>query len=286
MLSVMRRIPPFLLADGMVVPHAFPVVLGWDVAGVVDEVRGGGPFRRGDDVVAFTRSMPVAAGALADYVAVGATAVARKPASLGWTEAAVLPLAGLTADQLVEALDGAARQRVLVLGAGGGVGTFTTHCSPPGAPRCSAPPPPTSSGTCASSGWACRWTARGRSPGSSPGPGGRVRSTRSWTSSAVPRSPPRRGSCVRAASWCRACSPHRPCSARTRRRTRSGRCAAARVGRARRPSRCADGVPFGPTTGAAGARGRPGPGAGLAVETGSSRSALARNVTDLVGPPR
>jgi hypothetical protein len=58
------------------------------------------------------------------------------------------------------------------------------------------------------------------------------------------------------------------------------------VGRARRPSRCADGVPFGPTTGAAGARGRPGPGAGLAVETGSSRSALARNVTDLVGPPR
>ncbi len=127
MLSVMRRIPPFLLADGMVVPHAFPVVLGWDVAGVVDEVRGGGPFRRGDDVVAFTRSMPVAAGALADYVAVGATAVARKPASLGWTEAAVLPLAGLMADQLVEALDGAARQRVLVLGAAGGVGTFTTQ---------------------------------------------------------------------------------------------------------------------------------------------------------------
>jgi NADPH:quinone reductase-like Zn-dependent oxidoreductase len=71
--------------------------------------------------------MPVAAGALADYVAVGATAVARKPASLGWTEAAVLPLAGLMADQLVEALDGAARQRVLVLGAAGGVGTFTTQ---------------------------------------------------------------------------------------------------------------------------------------------------------------
>jgi NADPH:quinone reductase-like Zn-dependent oxidoreductase len=119
------KVPAGVL-DG-VVPHRFPVVLGWDAAGVVDAVGEDAGWVPGEEVVAFTRSTPVAAGALADYVVLDAAVVARKPRRLDFPAAAVLPLAGLMADQLVEALGDAGRGRVLVLGAAGGVGTLVTQ---------------------------------------------------------------------------------------------------------------------------------------------------------------
>ncbi len=119
------KVPAGVL-DG-VVPHRFPVVLGWDAAGAIDAVGEGAPWAVGDEVVAFTRSTPVATGALADHVVLDAPVVARKPRSLDFPTAAVLPLAGLVADQLVDAVGETRRRRVLVLGAGGGVGTFVTQ---------------------------------------------------------------------------------------------------------------------------------------------------------------
>ena len=59
----------------------------------------------------------------AEYVAAPSRQLARKPASLSHAEAAALPLAGLTAWQaLVDTARVAAGQRVLIHGAGGGVG--------------------------------------------------------------------------------------------------------------------------------------------------------------------
>jgi NADPH:quinone reductase-like Zn-dependent oxidoreductase len=67
-------------------------------------------------------------GAAAEYVAVEARNLAPKPATLSHQEAAAIPMAGLTAMQaLFEHGRLAAGQTVLILGAGGGVGTFAVQ---------------------------------------------------------------------------------------------------------------------------------------------------------------
>ncbi len=66
---------------------------------------------------------PRAASAYAEYVTAPSRQLARKPPGLSHAEAAALPLAGLTAWQsLVDTARLAAGQRVLIHGAGGGVG--------------------------------------------------------------------------------------------------------------------------------------------------------------------
>ena len=67
-------------------------------------------------------------GAAAEYVAVEARNLAPKPATLGHREAAAVPMAGLTAVQaLFDHGRLATGQTVLILGAGGGVGTFAVQ---------------------------------------------------------------------------------------------------------------------------------------------------------------
>jgi NADPH:quinone reductase-like Zn-dependent oxidoreductase len=67
-------------------------------------------------------------GAAAEYVAVEARNLAAKPSSLSHVETAAVPLAGLTAVQALFNYGGlVARQRVLIHGAGGGVGVFATQ---------------------------------------------------------------------------------------------------------------------------------------------------------------
>lgn len=103
-------------------PLTFPCVLGRDFSGVVAalgaEVRG---LAIGDEV--FGMADAKRGGTHAEFVAVDADAVAKKPRGLSHIEAASLPLAGLTA---VIALDEVASlrsgQRVLVHAAAGGVG--------------------------------------------------------------------------------------------------------------------------------------------------------------------
>ncbi|MEU4195537.1 NADP-dependent oxidoreductase [Kribbella sp. NPDC026611] len=100
-----------------------PPILGHDVSGVVEAVGLGVTiYRVGDEVFGMPR-FPWQAGAYAEYVAAPARQFARKPASLDHTEAAALPLTGLTAWQaLTETARLRPGQRVLVHGAAGGFG--------------------------------------------------------------------------------------------------------------------------------------------------------------------
>jgi NADPH:quinone reductase-like Zn-dependent oxidoreductase len=102
---------------------AGPMVLGWDVSGVVEETGPGVTrFAPGDEVFGMPR-FPYPAGSYAEYVAAPSRHFARKPAGLDHEHAAALPLAGLTAWQaLVDTADVQAGQRVLVHAAAGGVG--------------------------------------------------------------------------------------------------------------------------------------------------------------------
>ncbi|MFI6362071.1 NADP-dependent oxidoreductase [Nocardia sp. NPDC050630] len=100
-----------------------PFTLGWDLSGVVEEVDPGvNRFRVGDEVYGMPY-FPKAAGGYAEYVVAPSRQLVRKPSGLTHAEAAALPLAGLTAWQmLVDIAELQAGQRVLVHGAGGGVG--------------------------------------------------------------------------------------------------------------------------------------------------------------------
>ncbi|WP_345611332.1 NADP-dependent oxidoreductase [Pseudonocardia adelaidensis] len=100
-----------------------PFVNGWDVAGVVEEVGYGVTrFRRGDRVFGMPR-FPFEAGCYAEYLTAPSRHLAPIPDGLGFVDAAALPLAGLTAWQmLVDAAGVAPGDRVLVSAAAGGVG--------------------------------------------------------------------------------------------------------------------------------------------------------------------
>ncbi|MFJ2645745.1 NADP-dependent oxidoreductase [Streptomyces sp. NPDC087420] len=100
-----------------------PFILGWDVSGVVSEVGGGvNTVQVGDEVYGMPW-FPRQAGAYAEYVTAPSRQFARKPATIRHDQAAAVPLAGLTAWQLlVDAAKVEAGQRVLVHAAAGGVG--------------------------------------------------------------------------------------------------------------------------------------------------------------------
>jgi NADPH:quinone reductase-like Zn-dependent oxidoreductase len=100
-----------------------PFTVGWDVAGVVEEVGFGVTrFAPGDRVFGMPR-FPREAAAYAEYVTSPSRQLARIPDGLGDVEAGGLPLAGLTAWQaLVETADVGPGRRVLILAAAGGVG--------------------------------------------------------------------------------------------------------------------------------------------------------------------
>ncbi|MGW5177383.1 NADP-dependent oxidoreductase [Streptomyces sp. NPDC004082] len=100
-----------------------PFVLGWDVSGVVEAVGlGVAVFKPGDEVFGML-PYPFGAGSHAEYVTAPARAFARKPASVDHEQAGALPLAALTAWQvLVDTADVRPGQRVLIHAAAGGVG--------------------------------------------------------------------------------------------------------------------------------------------------------------------
>ncbi|MEU3727739.1 alcohol dehydrogenase catalytic domain-containing protein, partial [Streptomyces sp. NPDC031705] len=110
--------------DGMM-DTVFPVVPGWDVAGTVERVGIDAPeFTPGDEVMGYARKDWVHGGTFAEFVSVPVRCLAPKPASLDWGQAAGLPLAGLTAYQLLTRLGTGAGDTVLVHGAAGGVGSL------------------------------------------------------------------------------------------------------------------------------------------------------------------
>jgi NADPH:quinone reductase-like Zn-dependent oxidoreductase len=109
------------LAEGVRRPRV--AIRGADMAGVVEAVGAAvTDVRPGDEVFA------AKARSLAEYVAGPARVFVPKPAALSFTEAATLPVAGVTAYQALVRKGGVrADERVLVTGAGGGVGTFAVQ---------------------------------------------------------------------------------------------------------------------------------------------------------------
>jgi NADPH:quinone reductase-like Zn-dependent oxidoreductase len=110
-------------------PHFFPLILGWDAAGVVERV---GPAVTsvgvGDEVYTYARKDFVRDGTYAELVSMRAEAVVRKPATASWEQAAAVPLAALTAWQLLhEGLGIGSGDTVLVHGGSGGVGSFAVQ---------------------------------------------------------------------------------------------------------------------------------------------------------------
>ncbi|MBO9555249.1 NADP-dependent oxidoreductase [Cellulomonas sp.] len=106
----------------------FPVVPGWDVAGVVERVGLDTPeLKVGDEVFGYVRKDWVQGGTFAELVAAPVRTLARKPASLSFEEAAAIPLAGLTAYQTIQRAGVSAGQTVLVHAAAGGVGGFAVQ---------------------------------------------------------------------------------------------------------------------------------------------------------------
>lgn len=108
---------------GIALKEQFPVILGWDVSGVVEAVGSYvDHFKLGDEVYGMVR-FPKVGGAYAEYVTSPLTDVVHKPRSLNHIQAAALPLVALTAWQtLFGAADLSAKQTVLIHGAAGGVG--------------------------------------------------------------------------------------------------------------------------------------------------------------------
>ena len=116
--------------DWKPMPATFPMVLGADGAGVVEKIgEGESRFSVGDDLFGQLLIPPLgSAGTYAEYVAVGEDApLARVPAGLDDVVAAALPTAGGAGLALVELLEPLRDKTVLIVGAGGGVGSFAAQ---------------------------------------------------------------------------------------------------------------------------------------------------------------
>ncbi len=114
---------PWLVRLMVGFPKPKNYILGWDVAGEVDEVgKKVNRFHPGDIVFGSCQ------GALAEYACAAEEQFAIKPTNLTFEQAAAVPTAALTALQgLRDAGKVQAGQRVLINGASGGVGTFAVQ---------------------------------------------------------------------------------------------------------------------------------------------------------------
>jgi NADPH:quinone reductase-like Zn-dependent oxidoreductase len=128
--SSVNPIDAFIAAGGLneMAEHVFPVILGRDFAGVVEQVGSSvSHYRIGEEVFGFVlhASPIVHDGGWAELIAVPEDLqVAAKPRGLSFAEAGAAPLAGLTAIAAFDALAPGGGETVLVLGAAGGVGSF------------------------------------------------------------------------------------------------------------------------------------------------------------------
>lgn len=102
--------------------HKLPLILGWDVSGVVEELGTGvRRFKAGEEV--YSRPDIARDGTYAEYIAIQEPLVAPKPKSIDHVHSAGMPLAGMTAWQsLFDSAGLAPGHRVLIHAAAGGVG--------------------------------------------------------------------------------------------------------------------------------------------------------------------
>jgi NADPH:quinone reductase-like Zn-dependent oxidoreductase len=104
--------------------YSMPLTLGWDVSGIITELGDNvTDFKVGDCV--YSRPDISRDGTYAEYVAIRASEIALKPASITHSEAASLPLAGITAwEVLITVAQISEGQKVLIHAGSGGVGSL------------------------------------------------------------------------------------------------------------------------------------------------------------------
>lgn len=127
---VVTGLPRVLRVMGSGVRRPTDVVPGTDMAGQVEAVGAGVTrFQPGDEVFGETiRGMQWRnGGAYAEYVAVAEDALAAKPSQVSFEQAATVPTAGLIALANLPEQGQTPGQRVLVNGAGGGVGAIAVQ---------------------------------------------------------------------------------------------------------------------------------------------------------------
>ncbi|MDQ3871713.1 MAG: NADP-dependent oxidoreductase [Chloroflexota bacterium] len=108
--------------------HRFPLVPGIDASGVVERVGPGvDGYREGDEIYGYVRRPMMGEGTLADRVALPVSGIAHKPNSLSYDQAAVIWHSALTAAAAVEAVGLRPGDRLVLLGATGGVGSYATQ---------------------------------------------------------------------------------------------------------------------------------------------------------------
>jgi NADPH:quinone reductase-like Zn-dependent oxidoreductase len=107
-------------------PVAPPFTLGGDFSGVVESAGPGiSGFKAGDEVYGQAPVISAGSGSFAESLIVAVGSIAGKPPGLSHTEAAVLPLAGVSALQAVkEVLSLSPGQKVLIHGGAGGIGSI------------------------------------------------------------------------------------------------------------------------------------------------------------------
>ncbi len=117
-----------LIREGKsVVQVSLPIILGSDLAGIVDSVGAGvAPFKPGDEVFGVTNKQ--FCGAYAEYAVASAQMVAAKPRSLSFVDAASVPVVAVTAYQMLfDYAQMKASQAVLIHGAAGNVGAHAVQ---------------------------------------------------------------------------------------------------------------------------------------------------------------
>ncbi|KAB2337802.1 NAD(P)-dependent alcohol dehydrogenase [Actinomadura rudentiformis] len=114
---------PYMVRLGMGLRRPRQRVRGWDVAGVVAAVGSKVTrFEPGDEVFG------VGPGSFAEYTVAKESKIAPKPATMSFEQAAAIPISGVTALQAVRDKGRLGKgQKVLVIGASGGVGTFAVQ---------------------------------------------------------------------------------------------------------------------------------------------------------------
>jgi NADPH:quinone reductase-like Zn-dependent oxidoreductase len=104
--------------------YSMPLTLGWDVSGIITELGDNvTDFKVGDCI--YSRPDISRDGTYAEYVAIRASEIALKPTSITHSEAASLPLAGITAwEVLITVAQISEGQKVLIHAGSGGVGSL------------------------------------------------------------------------------------------------------------------------------------------------------------------
>lgn len=105
-------------------PHTFPLILGNDISGVVEQVGSRvTKFKVGDAVFGLTGLDEL--GGYAEYISINEKNLSHKPNALSFVEAASIPMVSLTAWQsLIDRGSLKAGDRVLIHAGAGGVGSF------------------------------------------------------------------------------------------------------------------------------------------------------------------